>query len=84
MCSSQRYTWFRTKDSLRRRGILQELRRRTNRTSNKLTAAVGADETEVLRRTLQAISALESADVGFPRLWWKIPIATLAVGAKLQ
>ena len=52
---------------------------RTNRASNKLSAAIRTHETELFRSALQTVGALETADVSFVRIWREIAVAAFAV-----
>jgi hypothetical protein len=76
--STERVARLRPDDSHCRRRILHELRSWTNRTTNKLASAIRAHETELLGGALQAISALEGADVSFARLRQEIAVAAFA------
>jgi hypothetical protein len=53
-------------------------------TTYQFTAAVGADEVEFLRGTLEAEGTLEGADERVGGIGRQIPVATLAVGAEFE
>lgn len=61
--------------------MLHELRRGTNGPAHQFAAAIGADESELVRRACSAIRALEGADKGVGRVGRKVPITALAVRA---
>ena len=64
--------------------VLRERRRRTNRATNKLSAAIGAYEAELPGRALFAIRAFECADVSFMRIGRKIPVAAFTVRSQFE
>ena len=63
--------------------IFHELGSGADGAPHELTAAIGTDEMEGLRRAIDAESALESADVGF-RGGRQIPVATFAIRAEFE
>lgn len=64
--------------------ILIELRGRANRTPDEFAAAIGTNETELLRCTFQTKSALEGADVSLAGIRRQIPVAAFAVWTQFQ
>jgi hypothetical protein len=74
--------WF--EYPLGRGRVLGQLRSRSDRPSDKLTAAVRTLEMEPGLCAFAAERAFERADVSAARLWWKIRIAAFATGSKFE
>lgn len=64
--------------------MVKQLGRRTNRPAHELTAAVRANESQLLIGAVAAVGALEGADVGGLRVRGQVAIATLAVRSEFQ
>jgi len=71
-------------DAGRGRWVVRELRRRANGTARQLSAAVGTNKSQFGGGAVNAVRALEGADVGVRRTGRKITIATLAIRSEFQ
>jgi len=64
--------------------MVDEFRSGADGTADEFAAAVGADEVQLGGGAIEAVGALERADVGFARIGREIAIAAFAVGAEFE